>query len=279
MRCQKHTEESLRSLLCGRQNDILSRPKEDLMSKKDSRPDKVSRMSRRQRMMRSLFISLAILSATCMTSRSQSIDGVGSAPQGRQAEVASKDKGEELSLEKRNIARARATFPEAKRRFLAGLPDGYKLFVEAESKGGFDGALIAVNEIRSGQIRGDWPRGMQTDSSEVRERAYILSEEDITDWIIVRPDGVTEGNFHSRLIPPLGAVLATEVRSATGATCSQARLALDSSTRSEAVKICAARGSAQLCGSGEGVWPLPCEWDEKLQLYRVHGSRFFGCCL
>jgi hypothetical protein len=96
--------------------------------------------------MRSFFISLAILSAACMTSRSQSIDEAGSAPQGRQAEVSSKAKEEELSLRKRNIARARATFPEAKRCFLTGLPDGYKLFVEAESTGSFDGALIAVDK-------------------------------------------------------------------------------------------------------------------------------------
>jgi hypothetical protein len=120
---------------------------------------------------------------------------------------------------------------------------------------------------------------MQAATFEITVRAYILPEEEITDWIIVRPDGVTEGNFHSRLLGPLGAALATDVRSATGATCDQARLALESSTRSEAINICAAHGSAQLCGNGKGVWPLPCEWDEKLQLYRVEGMRFFGCCL
>ena len=230
-------------------------------------------------MMRSIFITLAILSATCTTSRSQSIDGVESVAQDRQAKATSKNKGEEFSLRELNITRARATFPEAKRRFLAGLPVGYELFVEAEPKEGFDGALIAVDNILSSQIVGHWPASMQAATYEETTRAYILSEEYLTDWIIVRPDGVTEGNFHSRLLGPLGAALATDTRSATGATCGQARLALESLTRSEAIKICAASDSARLCGNGEGVWDLSCHWDKDLHLYRAEGMRIFGCCL
>jgi hypothetical protein len=231
----------------------------------------------RQQMMPFLLISLAVLYSSCLVSRAQTIDGAASTPTGRQA--GAEGKKEELSLKERSIARARAMFPEVKRRFLAGLPDGYTLFVEAESKGGGDSAFIAVDEMESGQIRGHWPRSMQAATSEISERAYVLSEEDLTDWIIVRPDGVTEGNFQSRLFGPLKATLATDVRSATGATCSEARLALESLTRSEAVRICAAHDSAQLCGKGEGVWPLPCQWDEKLRLSSVTQSRraLLGC--
>jgi uncharacterized protein YegJ (DUF2314 family) len=96
------------------------------------------------------------------------------------------------------VAKARESYPTAKRRFLAGLPAGESFFVTAvinDDGGRTEQVFIAVNEISSGKITGlIWSdiflvRGWQAGDS------YTMAEADILDWLITKPDGSEEGNF------------------------------------------------------------------------------------
>ena len=96
------------------------------------------------------------------------------------------------------IERARATYPRARKRFLAGLPKGHALFVTFAVRGHWDWlewAYIRVQRIENERIYGtiandlvelqDWHRGDEIE----------FSEDDILDWTIVKRDGTEEGNL------------------------------------------------------------------------------------
>jgi hypothetical protein len=207
--------------------------------------------------MRYLLIALAIVSASCATR--PSVLGDPAIPP---AGGASEDEGQLASLS--YVDQARVAFPEAKRRFLEGLPEGYELRVA------WDG-LIVVEKIENGWITGHWHEGMARAASGTQE-IYTFSEKDIIDWAIVRPNGVIEGNFGWS---PLVTLFALEQRG-TGKTCDLAKQEASSVSLSEAKKSCAAL-SARACRS-EGVLFRACEWDETGQLYQVKGVRSYGCC-
>jgi hypothetical protein len=207
--------------------------------------------------MRLLSLGLAMLLAACTTPKPRPIDGTQNVPGG--GPILSESQSEVLSSHDLYIARARATFPEAKRRFLAGLPPGYQLLVRTR------GTLKVVDKIESGKITGHW-RPLQ---QYLREDPRQIHEDEIVDWGIVREDRP------SRLF---AGTLVTSVRSGTDATCRQAQLALESATRTEAFGACGSLGYKRLCGD-EGVWGIgSCRWDEQTRSYRVEGFMFFGCC-
>ena len=99
------------------------------------------------------------------------------------------------------IEKARATYPAAKKRFLAGLPSGY-LFavmvrfhgVESAKKQVVDDVFVVVDSIKGGKISGRI-------NSPVFVRGYkqgqLISfpESEIINWAIQRPDGSEEGNY------------------------------------------------------------------------------------
>lgn len=95
-------------------------------------------------------------------------------------------------------AKARATYPDAKKKFLGGLPPGYIFYVRVRLKDpdgkiedvfakveGFD-ALIINTTIAS-------DLGMVTTYK--KGQAYKIKENDILDWTIERADGSEEGNL------------------------------------------------------------------------------------
>ena len=162
------------------------------------------------------------------------------------------------------IARARATFPEAKRRFLAGLPAGYVLIVESEK------TLIVVYKIESGEIQGRTVFAQQFVSPD----KFRIHERELTEWGIVEESVAAEGNF-SRLVR---GTRVTPVGIGAGATCSQAQMALESLTRSQAMNACKEIPGSHLCGD-EGVWPLgSCQRKARGKSYELKGFMYFGCC-
>jgi hypothetical protein len=201
--------------------------------------------------MRSLILGAVILCTACATP--------GPQPVTTPAEELSSEDLYELM-----IARARATFPEAKRRFLAGLPEGYVLIVGSER------TLIVVDEIESGEIKGGTMSTRQfvsPDNSRIYERELTL-------WGIIKKDAA-EGGL-SRLVT---GTRVTSVYTGAGATCSQAQAALESSTRNEARKACdRLPGPQDLCGD-EGVWTLgSCQRKAGGKSYELQGFMYFGCC-
>lgn len=171
------------------------------------------------------------------------------------------------------VAQARAAFPEAKRRFSKGLSAGSQLRVTAGKSS--DGGIIVVDRIDNGLIIGHWWEGMERAYSPQRKDIYTFSERDILDWVIVRPDGVNEGNWGPQ---DLGTRFVV-AQWYTGTTCDQAKGEAGSATRSEANEKCGALGARACRVVDQALFLGTCEWDETGSLYRIRGISSYGCCV
>jgi hypothetical protein len=107
------------------------------------------------------------------------------------------------------IERARATWPQARRRYLAGLPAGHSFFVTAllvDDDDRREQVFIAVDGIHDGNITGKiWNRVEVVHGFRLGDR-YTLRESELRDWLITAPNGSEEGNvvgkFLDRYEPP-----------------------------------------------------------------------------
>jgi hypothetical protein len=104
------------------------------------------------------------------------------------------------------ITKARQTYPSAKRRYLAGLPPGESFFVTAvlqDDAGRTEQVFIAVDRISDGVIYGRiWSNVQHVRGYSTYER-YRVSEVNIRDWLITKPDGSEEGNIVGKFIDTL----------------------------------------------------------------------------
>lgn len=95
------------------------------------------------------------------------------------------------------VAKAHATYPAAKARFLAGLPPGYSFSVRVrlkESNGRREDAFLTVTKISGEKITGRL--GTVTLLRNYKTGQTItVKESEIDNWVIVRPDGTEEGNY------------------------------------------------------------------------------------
>jgi hypothetical protein len=94
------------------------------------------------------------------------------------------------------VAKGRATYPGAKKRYLSGLPLGqtfYILTTLSESHR-FEQVFVRVTSIKEGVVTGL----LSSDIEELRgyRKGQLISvpESDILDWLISYPDGSEEGN-------------------------------------------------------------------------------------
>ena len=95
------------------------------------------------------------------------------------------------------VAQAKATYPDARRRFLAGLPNGATFFVTVkirDASGLSEQAFIAVQTIDAGIITGIIASEMSLVTRYKAGDAYRVAESEIIDWLIAKPDGTEEGN-------------------------------------------------------------------------------------
>ena len=101
------------------------------------------------------------------------------------------------------IAEAKASYPSAKSKFLAGLPSGQSFFVTTrlyDGSGVFEQVFIAVNSIDNGSISGKiWSEIGRVSGYKLGDN-HTLSESDILDWLITHPDGSEEGNFVGKFL-------------------------------------------------------------------------------
>ncbi len=97
---------------------------------------------------------------------------------------------------------ARKSYPDAKWRYLAGLPPGYHFFVvtDLHSPGAVESVFIAVTSIKGDRITGVINSNILTVAGYKAGDSYTLSEHDIIDWVIVRPDRSEEGNFVGKFL-------------------------------------------------------------------------------
>ena len=95
------------------------------------------------------------------------------------------------------IAKARATYPEAKKRFLAGLPSGYRFSVRVpliDPDGKREDSFIAVKKISDRNITGSIESELTLVSHYKTGQQITFPESKIDNWVILRPDGTEEGN-------------------------------------------------------------------------------------
>lgn len=101
------------------------------------------------------------------------------------------------------IAEARASWPKARARYLAGLPAGHSFFVTAllvDDSDRREQVFIAVDEIHHGTISGRiWNRIGIVRGYNHGDR-YRFAEAELRDWTITRPDGTEEGNFVGKFL-------------------------------------------------------------------------------
>ena len=101
------------------------------------------------------------------------------------------------------IEKARKTYPEAKQRYLAGLPPKHTFYVTTRLKdkqGRFEQVFIAVREIKDGIIKGVIASEIEFISDYRRGESYSFPESELRDWTIVRPDGSEEGNVVGKFL-------------------------------------------------------------------------------
>ena len=95
------------------------------------------------------------------------------------------------------IEKARTTYPQAKVRFLNGLPPKHTFFITTrlrDSSNRFEQVFIAVKEIKDGKINGVIASEVRLVSGYVEGDTYSFPETELIDWTISRPDGTEEGN-------------------------------------------------------------------------------------
>jgi hypothetical protein len=100
------------------------------------------------------------------------------------------------------IAKGRATYPSAKRRYLAGLPPGYSFAVRKHltdpGTHRIEGVYVDVDAIKDRKIYGRID-DVHLPSFHSGQR-ISFPEFEVEDWAIFHPDGSEEGNFVGKFL-------------------------------------------------------------------------------
>jgi hypothetical protein len=100
------------------------------------------------------------------------------------------------------IAKARATYPAAKKRYLEGLPPGYSFSVwirlyQKHTKTPqlrHEDVFVQVDSIKNGVVNGRINNKILLLTNHKEGERISIPESEIKNWLILRPDGVEEGN-------------------------------------------------------------------------------------
>jgi uncharacterized protein YegJ (DUF2314 family) len=106
------------------------------------------------------------------------------------------------------IAKARATYPAAKKRFLEGLPPGYSFSVwvrlfqnHAPSKQlRHEDVFVEVESIKNGLVYGRVNNKIGLLTNYKEGQRISVKESEVKNWLILRPDGVEEGNYVGKFL-------------------------------------------------------------------------------
>jgi hypothetical protein len=102
-----------------------------------------------------------------------------------------------------HIAKARATYPAAKKRFLVGLPAGYRFSIQVplyDRDGIREDPFILVKDIKGGNVTGEIQSKLIGLKDFKTGQRITVPESKITNWVILRPDGVEEGNYVGKFL-------------------------------------------------------------------------------
>jgi uncharacterized protein YegJ (DUF2314 family) len=102
-----------------------------------------------------------------------------------------------------SVEKARKTYPEAKKRFMAGLPRGYTFYLTTQLRdksGRYEQTFIEVREIKGETVKGIIANDITLVSGYEIGDDYSFPESEILDWTITAPDGTEEGNFVGKFL-------------------------------------------------------------------------------
>ena len=151
-----------------------------------------------------IIAALALLQACASAPREQPVTLAPNAPADRPVRITTDTAQARLfALMEPYVREARASYPEAKRRYLAGLSPGHTFFVTTrlyDAEGRMEQVFIAVDRIADGRITGRIWNDIRTVRGFARGQAHTYPEAELVDWLITRPDGTEEGNFVGKFI-------------------------------------------------------------------------------
>jgi hypothetical protein len=104
------------------------------------------------------------------------------------------------------VAQAMATYPDAKARYLRGLPPGENFFVTVilrDRDGRFEQVFLIVERIEKGLVTGRIASNILTVRGFKRDDQHRVYEGDLVDWLITKPDGSEEGNVVGKFLDTL----------------------------------------------------------------------------
>jgi uncharacterized protein YegJ (DUF2314 family) len=99
--------------------------------------------------------------------------------------------------------KARTTWPGAKARYLAGLPEGTVLFATVQlhdSAGKMEQVFVKVVEVRANTISGRIWNDIGIVKGFEKGQEHSFPESELIDWTIVSPDGTEEGNVVGKFL-------------------------------------------------------------------------------
>ena len=99
-----------------------------------------------------------------------------------------------------DVQKAKETFPQAKKRFIKGLPKGssFCLTVGLNENGTDESVLIKALAFSNGQIFGVLATKTPSTNSFTYGSRMIVDENEITDWTITSPEIQEEGRTHDK---------------------------------------------------------------------------------
>jgi len=100
------------------------------------------------------------------------------------------------------IVQARATLPDAKKRYLAGLPSGHFMSVTTgltDKNGHHEQVFVTIDSWTGDVVNGRLANDVSLEGYK-RGQALKVNEKDMLDWTIVNPKGEEEGNVLGKFI-------------------------------------------------------------------------------
>jgi uncharacterized protein YegJ (DUF2314 family) len=106
------------------------------------------------------------------------------------------------------VAKARATYPAAKKRFLAGLPPNHAFSVwirlyqndKKSRESRQEDVFVAVEAIKNGRIYGRINNRINLLTNHHLGERVQFPESQVKNWLILRPDGSEDGNYVGKFL-------------------------------------------------------------------------------
>lgn len=101
------------------------------------------------------------------------------------------------------VKKAKETYPDAKKRYLQGLPPGHVFFLVTrlrDKNEASEQVFIEILSIADGKANGIIASDIHLVEGFKRGQAYSFPESALIDWLISKPDGTEEGNVVGKFL-------------------------------------------------------------------------------